>query len=114
MPFDNTTGLTESAPDLSKPSLEALSWLLRHREAWPKGHVWDYSHGRSCALGMCVGQWPAAVPFVSYDRVSAALGVGRDDIDRTFGQSAYMPIKDILVTPEMVAYRIDTRLRSLR
>lgn len=37
MPFDNTTGLTDYAPDLSKPSLEGLSWLLRHREAWPRG-----------------------------------------------------------------------------
>ena len=28
--------------DLSKPSLHALSYALRHPDTWPEGFVWDY------------------------------------------------------------------------
>lgn len=36
--------------------------------------------------------------------------MNRSDIHRVFGEAAYLPVKDILVTPEMVADRIDTHL----
>lgn len=43
--------------DLSKPSLGALSFLLRHREMWPKGFVWDYTRCENCAMGLAWRLW---------------------------------------------------------
>ncbi len=108
MPFDNTP--VETAPDLTRPSLEGLSWLLRHREAWPEGHVWDYSCGESCALGIGRKQWPDFVRRESITPggdMTRTLGVDMYTGSRMFSLRAYQPVGDLDVTPEMVADRID-------
>jgi len=38
MPFDDTTQY------LTKPSLEGLSWVLKHLRVLLPDHVWDYNH----------------------------------------------------------------------
>src|SRR6267142_7011490 len=43
--------------DLSKPSLKALSHLLRHREMWPQGFIWNYSMCDQCAMGLARAMW---------------------------------------------------------
>jgi hypothetical protein len=56
----------ETKPDLSKPSVEGLSYLLRHSEEWPK-HRWNFSRvcdktdcgTVGCALGVAITKWPA-------------------------------------------------------
>jgi hypothetical protein len=44
-------------PDISKPSLEGLSYVLRHKETWPVGFVWDFDLPSQCALGLCREIW---------------------------------------------------------
>lgn len=53
MPFDNT----QVEIDLSEPSLAGLSWILRHREAWPANFAWDFRMARSCAVGIGLVYW---------------------------------------------------------
>ena len=48
--------------DMSKPSLVALSYCLRHPETWPEGFVWDYSECRKCAMGLAHQLWSQAIP----------------------------------------------------
>ncbi len=101
MPFDNTTALVE-APDLTTPSLAALSYVLRHKEAWPPGHRWDYTHCRTCAVGIYKTLWPEA------EYLRSVIGIY--EYTRTFCHHAYRPIRDPDVTPTMVADRIDAVL----
>lgn len=56
MPRD-TVSFVEALPDLSVPSLEGLSWLLRHSEQWPAGFVWDYGDCDKCAMGLAAKLW---------------------------------------------------------
>jgi hypothetical protein len=48
---------THTAPDLTKPTFEALSYILRHKELWPKGFKWDYSLPPTCAIGITNEIW---------------------------------------------------------
>ena len=47
----------EARPDLTTPSTQGLAWLLRHREHWPKGFVWTYTHCTGCAMGLAHRLW---------------------------------------------------------
>jgi len=44
-------------PSLDKPSLEGLSYLLRHPEQWPLGFEWDYGKCETCAMGLAHNLW---------------------------------------------------------
>jgi len=45
-------------PDLSKPSLINLVYLLRHKELWPSDFPnWDYTVSSACALGLAMKVW---------------------------------------------------------
>ncbi len=116
MPFNSKTLPKETIPDLTRPSLRGLSWLLRHREAWPRHHhVWDYSRGRTCATGLARYQWPDAVSATCFNPandIAAALGLSLTEAWPLFASRAYHPIADDAVTPEMVANRIDAYLQS--
>lgn len=54
---DRAKALHKEAPDLSKSSLPNLSYLLRHRELWPAGFVWNYKYGDNCAIGLNFKTW---------------------------------------------------------
>ena len=43
--------------DLDKPSLQGLSYVLRHKELWPEGFEWNYRDCRRCAMGLAVELW---------------------------------------------------------
>ena len=98
--------------DLSKPSLEALSWLLRHKEMWPRGFEWNYSSCDTCAMGLayelwtenCVGAntyWMKKIFNLSEEIARAIF------IDAVVGQGR-LGFSDI--TPEMIADDIDEYL----
>ncbi len=113
MPFDNTTGLVEAAPDLSKPTLEGLSWLLRHKEAWPPTFGrWNYRGCTTCAMGLAMAVWRDGRWYSMIEPAPAQtarmLDVPRVAADRLFTD---MSVPSSLVTPEMVADRIDAYLR---
>lgn len=42
---------------LAKPSLEALSYILRHEETWPKNFSWNFDGFFSCAIGLSQQIW---------------------------------------------------------
>ncbi len=99
--------------DLSKPSLTALSYLLRHQEKWPLGFRWDYSYCDQCAMGLARTLWER-----DYDPYSDQIRYAESYMRGTFGLSIET-IEEIFeggawgekiletVTPEMVADRID-------
>lgn len=122
MPLDSTnwsrTTERETKPDLSKPSLEGLSWLLRHPEEWPSNHRWAFDNRLhfegcgtvGCALGIVERKWGIQL----YPHF---LGMTDKDFCEVFGIGlaeflpSYGTIRS-LVTASQVADRIDEFLRS--
>lgn len=113
--------MTASHPDLSKPSLAGLSYVLRHPEIWPDGFEWNYGNCRTCAMGIAHRLW-TLVPdlfFVTPDiwiRATAAKFVlAGEDASRIFGWAGgsrdTQPIGfSQLVTPTDIADLIDAYL----
>lgn len=48
--------MLQKSPVLT-PSLENLSYILRHREWWPEGFEWGFAECRTCAIGLCQELW---------------------------------------------------------
>src|SRR5882672_3746884 len=102
--------------DLDKPSLAALSYLLRHHEEWPPEFKWDYTYCDQCAMGLARTLWEK-----DYNPDKDQIVYAEDYMQNIFGLSIEM-IEDIFegtgwaennletVTPEMVADKIDTYL----
>lgn len=65
--------------DLESPSLEALSFVLRHPDTWPEGFVWDYSNCNHCAMGMARALWRIT------DQSMMEVTVGSSIMAKTFG-----------------------------
>lgn len=40
-----------------KPTLENLSYALRHPETWPEGFIWNYADCDNCAMGLARKLW---------------------------------------------------------
>lgn len=106
MPRD-TTALLEAPPDLTKPTLEGLSWLLRHREAWPEGFEWDFYDCRTCAMGLLT-RIVFGAPFTtleySLNWIQYYFGMDRVSSRRIFRIGRYPD------TPEAIADLIDEYL----
>ncbi len=122
---------TETAflQDLTKPSLHALSWALRHPDVWPKGFVWKYSDCSQCAMGMAALLWEG-LHISRQDHLDAVSDVARgfampytEACNIFFGYGEWSPsivtghlwwkqYKTDLdaITPEMVADQIDAYL----
>lgn len=66
-------------PDLSKPSVRGLAWLLRHPERWPWTFgPFDYNHCPSCAMGLARAMWPEDILHPVPYAVAFALGLSTD------------------------------------
>ncbi len=99
--------------DLDKPSLTALSYLLRNQEKWPTGFVWDYSFCDQCAMGLARTLWEKDYNS-NVDSVGRAIkymsntfGLSIKSIEDIFKGTGWADKKLETVTPEMVADRID-------
>lgn len=132
---------TEKLFALDKPSLENLSYCLRHPETWPPGFHWDFSQCATCAMGLARALWDNKVAFD--DRGDKANEKAASVVARTFampyemtsdiflGTGKWVPrhskIKGALwwkeisteqnfhaVLPEMVADQIDKHLASAK
>lgn len=90
------------AIDLTKPSPQALSFILRHREFWPKNFRWDFRSSCTCAVGLAHAAWPVT----KTEYITRALGADQR-VGVAFVYGHYRPVPDWGVTPEMVADRID-------
>ncbi len=108
---------------LDKPSLKRLSYLLRHKELWPKDFVWRFDKCDQCAMGLARAFWDLNVPhkrpvsrYYDYEKImTRTFGIDEIVAGELFihpycavqdwcwlGES---PFPDI--TPEMVAGKID-------
>lgn len=115
--------------NLDKPSLHALSYILRHPDTWPNGFVWNYGACATCAMGLAHRLWD--VSQTKKDNaasiMSRTFGIGYEVADSIFmGQVRGKPaqwrkngpqwwrrsvaLND--VSPEMVADAIDAHLVS--
>lgn len=107
---------TETKPDLSKPSLEGLSWLLRRE--MPKNHTWNFAISfeltecgtAGCALGVARCIW--GTPIFRNNDPWRIFGIPHDEYKKIFhaGASSWYGVPDNCVTPTMVADRIDAYL----
>lgn len=123
MPFDDSEFL-KTVPDLSAPSLEGLSFLLRHRDRWPEDHRWAFQYGLlmkdsetvGCALGIAQLIWGLPICAMKSHHVAALFGMEDEDFGRIFhseGRSyGYAPLQPADVTPEQVADAIDRYLAN--
>lgn len=107
--------------DLSKPSLEALSHVLRHREMWPERFVWEYRTCETCAMGLAGRLWGMVVhvnPTASCRSTAAYFEMPIVDVHDIFrGCGSWVPREFGMarldaVTPDMVADQIDKYLAS--
>lgn len=122
MPFDSV--LYDPDPDLielqpGKAGLRQLSYLLRHPEKWPEGHVWDFADvleelpcGTSgCAIGIGCLVW-------GENNVDEKLGFSGfnepEYYDIFYDGPATYGCPNSQVTPTMVACAIDHYLATGR
>lgn len=105
-------------PDLSKPTLEAMAYILRHREEWPKGHKWAYTTTLDktkcgtigCAMGIAWATWPSA--YAQYPR--DIFRISKNAQEHIFFSAHNVLNKSMYdVGPEDVATVIDLVLADL-
>jgi hypothetical protein len=97
----------QKSPTLT-PSLENLSYILRHREWWPDGFRWNFRYRNSCAIGLCqkiYGVHPTALHEGLRD--SELTYEPSDVYGSIFCAPKFWVLGMGLVTPELVAKRID-------
>lgn len=105
---------TPTIPDLSRPSLQALSYALRHRETWPadfrlKG--WYFPIHEECAMGLANTLWNLNPTFVATPQMAEVFGISQEKADYIF-LGGFRPSSEFIrdTTPEMVADEIDKLL----
>lgn len=125
--------------DLDKPSLHALSYILRHPDTWPKGFVWNFDDCETCAMGLAHRLWKIIPPtknktaasimantfaipyeaadsiFMGNNRGYPASWLARTHTEPGFlwGERTYRnPVSFDNVTPEMIADEIDKYLTT--
>lgn len=118
---------TETKPDLSKPSLKGLAWLLRHPWNWPVNFEWDYmTVGNEIVSAAQREVEHAPLPEVPCGSAGCAVGVARlvwgldacSDAGIELGDESLNDWKTQIfnthaitpVTPSVVAGRIDDYL----
>lgn len=72
----NTNLKSEAAflRDLDKPSLENLSYALRHPDTWPANFTWSFERYSTCAMGLAHQLWSSIVPPPLQDSTQCNLG----------------------------------------
>ncbi len=68
-------------PDLSKPSVAGLVYLLRHKEQWPRGFDWNYALCTCCGMGLADEMWGTGHHSM---QVADAIGMNRVAANKIF------------------------------
>lgn len=126
--------------DLDRPSLAALSYILRHPDTWPKDFIWNFGDCYQCAMGLAHRLWKQ-IPRSSSETGATIMarefaipyGVALNIFLADYGHAEWLPRrvehktegrlwwkKEIstshrdydAVTPEMVADQIDAFLKG--
>lgn len=97
-----------------KPTLKDLAHVLRHKELWPKFFEWDFRYCSTCAIGLCQLLY-GVTPGMLTDFSNDFTGEDVTDIftSPVFGFKHLFQSRETrmqLVTPEIVAQRIDAYL----
>lgn len=96
---------------LTKPSLAALSFVLRNPELWPDNFEWNYTTCGDCAIGLAVKMWhgPRATNF-SFTFMEM-FDISWADLSRIFCIAEQtLGIAKSAVTPTHIADLIDAHL----
>ncbi len=95
-------------PDLSKPTLPGLAYLLRRPDLWPKGFSWDYGNCNRCAMGLVTRMWRRPRRRACTDCMCQIFKIDEPTVYGFFlafhGES--------LPQPEHIANRIERYLKS--
>ena len=108
-----TMSIQQPSEILSKPSLSALSFILRHRELWPDTFKeWNFSDCRSCAIGLSFCLWPniAGRGGPSCRAFFREMGLLYEEGCILFGYGLLPEIDDNDITPDHVADAIEAHL----
>jgi hypothetical protein len=97
---------------LDKPSLEALSYVLRNRDLWPADFVWDYKECSQCAMGLAIELWNLKWENTTRcELLRNTMNMKNEDAMAIFYLAAEKPErKNKYITPEMIADDIDQYL----
>ena len=92
--------------DLTRPSLEGLAYILRHKELWPKNFEWEFYRCDRCAMGLAYRLW-RGIKSPEFQIMADRFYMEKMDAYRIFiiGTKEGDP-----VTPERVARRIEEYL----
>lgn len=83
---------------------------LRDKTLWPKGFEWNYTRRETCAVGLAERLFGTEDMFISWRQPYTPFGLsGEQAFDVFIGVGLYQH----LVTPEMVADRLEEMHRSL-
>lgn len=112
------------APDLTKPSLEGLAYLLEHPELWPtpKGKPWRWDFSKvsernecgtaGCAYGIAKTIWLRRLPSYNNafeeDSSRRPFGLDTEEFYEIFARG----VGDDEISPAIVADRIRQHLRG--
>lgn len=103
---------------IGEPSLKSLSHVLRHPELWPAGFWWDYADCFKCGMGLAHALWKETVDVPISPVMTKAFDIPWWKAERIFGGNylvtTYGVINYDLVTPEMVADKIDEYLAAVK
>lgn len=114
MPFDGKNTVPQPPPTPAD-----LAALLRDRSRWPKGFVWNYVSGRTCAIGLANRHWhgmagsQVLAKFNPYDRARIFIHLDSEleHDPRPWFWQRRRPYQG--VTPEQVADAIDAYIAGL-
>lgn len=104
-----------ATPDLRKPSLAGLAYLLRHRELWPQGFEWKYVSYDRCAIGLAKQYWRLPDHFSSARSAAELFGIPIAVSMNLFTGGAWSFFAMVFgrIKPEMVAAEIDKYMESI-
>jgi hypothetical protein len=120
-----TKPLTETETlfqDLNKPSLQNLSYALRHPDTWPEGFNWQYQNCGTCAMGLAHELWKE-IPQTYFTNgasiMAKAFAMPYSEANDIFMRGRNAPRKAFIgprdptrQTPERVADAIDAYLKT--
>ena len=99
----------DAGVDLSKPSVKGLAYLLRNKQLWPAGFIWEYQYHCGCAMGLAKRMW-GKTPEMP-DRQFKDAFYGRSDYGgKPYKRLGFIPKPMSKVTPEDVAARLESYL----
>lgn len=93
-------------PDLTKPSIKGLIYILRNQKEWPEDFEWDFSSHQTCALGLINWKWGNED---RYDILSAFTAAVMLDITEDQARSIFIDPNNRKeeVQPEHIAAQLE-------